>query len=137
MPAEAENPGAGSPGGLFESLRRLAATLVAMGSTRLELLSNDLEEERVWLTSMLVWTLIALFCGALGVMLAALLLVVVFWDTNRVLVLCILVAVFFLGALLAWRLVLNMSKAKPRLFSASLAELSKDREQLEPSNASE
>jgi uncharacterized membrane protein YqjE len=116
--------------GLLDSIKTLASTLLAMGQTRLELLSNDIEEERAWLTSMLVWTLIALFCGALAAMLFTLLIVVVFWDTYRLLALSIMIAIFVLGTGIAWRVVFNMSRSKPRIFSASLAELSKDREQL-------
>ncbi len=130
MPSDDQNPDAGSQGGLFESLKTLALTLVAMGRTRLELLSNDIEEEREWLTAMLTWTLVALFCAALAVVLATLLLIVVFWENYRIPVLCILVVLFFLAAALAWRTVRNMANAKPRLFAASLAELSKDGEQL-------
>lgn len=118
--------------GLLDSIKTLASTLLAMGQTRLELLSNDIEEERAWLTSMLVWTLIALFCGALAAMLFTLLIVVVFWDTYRLLALSIMIAIFVLGTGIAWRVVFNMSRSKPRIFSASLAELSKDREQLAP-----
>jgi uncharacterized membrane protein YqjE len=130
MSSDAQEPGPASHGGLFGSLKRVAATLLAMGSARLELLSTELEEQRVWLGSMLMWTLIGLFCAALGVVLATLLVVVVFWDTNRVLVLSLLVGLFFLAAIFAWSVVRNMARTKPRLFSASLAELSKDREQL-------
>ncbi len=130
MSLDAENPGAGSQVGLFESLKSLAVTLVTMGRTRLELLSNDLEEERAWLSAMLTWTLVALFCAAVGIVLATLLLVVAFWDSYRVPVLCILAAAFFLAAWFAWRTARNMARTKPRLFAASLAELSKDREQL-------
>jgi len=118
--------------GLLDSIKTLASTLLAMGQTRLELLSNDIEEERAWLTSMLVWTLIALFCGALAAMLFTLLIVVVFWDTYRLLALSIMIAIFVVGTGIAWRVVFNMSRSKPRIFSASLAELSKDREQLAP-----
>lgn len=118
--------------GLLDSIKTLASTLLAMGQTRLELLSNDIEEERAWLTSMLVWTLIALFCGALAAMLVTLLIVVIFWDSYRLLALSIMIAIFVLGTGIAWRVVFNMSRGKPRIFSASLAELSKDREQLAP-----
>lgn len=118
--------------GLFDSIKTLASTLLAMGQTRLELLSNDIEEERAWLTSMMVWILVALFFAALAVVLFTLLIVVVFWDTNRLLALSIMIAIFVAGAGFAWRVVCNMSRSKPRLFSASLAELSKDREQLAP-----
>lgn len=117
-------------GGLLDSVKVLAGTLLAMGQTRLELLSNDLEEERAWLTSMLIWTLIALFFAALAVVLATLLIVVIFWDSYRLLAMGILIAIFILGAVYAWRRLRNMIRSKPRLFSASLGELSKDREQL-------
>lgn len=119
-----------SKGGLIESIKTLAGTLLAMGQTRLELLSVEIEEERIWLTSMLVWTLIALFCATLAVILATLLVVVIFWDTYRLQALGIMIALFVVGAISAWRVLSNMSRRKPRLFSASLKELSKDREQL-------
>ena len=118
--------------GLFDSIKAFANTLLAMGQTRLELLSNDIEEERAWLTSMMVWILIALFCAALAVVLITLLIVVIFWDTNRLLALSIMIAIFIAGASIAWRVVYNMSRSKPRLFSTSIAELSKDLEQFTP-----
>lgn len=121
-------------GGLLESVKSLANTVLAMGQTRLELLSNDLEEERAWLTSMLVWTLVALFSATLAVVLATLLVVVIFWDNYRLLAISTMVGVFTLGAFIAWRIVCNISRSKPRLFSSSLAELSKDREQLSPTH---
>ena len=118
--------------GLVDSIKNLAGTLLAMGQTRLELLSNDLEEERAWLTSMLIWTLVAFFSAALAVVLGTLLIVVVFWDTNRLLAISILIGIFILAAIFAWRVVCDMSHRKPRLFSASIAELAKDRDQLSP-----
>ena len=130
MVSEAQDSGSGQRGGLLDSVKTLAATLVAMGHTRLELLSTEIEEERVRLISMLLWTLVALFCVALCIVLLTLLMVVVFWDTHRLLVLGILALLFLLGAVMAGRVVLNNAKAKPRLFASSLAELSKDREQL-------
>ena len=130
MVSEAQDPGSGQRGGLFDSLKTLAATLVSMGRTRLELLSTEIEEDRVRLMSMLLWTLVALFCAALCTVLLTLLLVVVFWDTHRLLVLGILALLFLLGAAIAGRVVLDKTKVRPRLFASSLAELSKDREQL-------
>lgn len=119
--------------GLLESIKNLSATLLAIGQTRLQLLSNDLEEERAWLTSMLVWTLIAFLCASLAVILATLLIVIMFWDTYRLTALGTMTGIFMLGAGYAWRVVCNMARSKPRLFSASIAELSKDREHLAPS----
>jgi uncharacterized membrane protein YqjE len=130
MVSEAQNLGTSRRGGLFDSLKVLAATLLAIAHTRLELLSTELEEERVRLSSMLVWTLVALFCAGLGVVLATLFVVLALWDTHRLLALGIPAILFLLGAALAWLAVRGKARAKPRLFAASLAELSKDRKEL-------
>lgn len=130
MSTEYQDEDTGRKSGLLESVKTLASTLLTMGQTRLELLSNDLEEERAWLSSMMVWTLVALFCAALAVVLATLMIVVIFWDSYRLQALGAMVAVFTVAAIFAWRVLCNMSSSKPRLFSASLAEFSKDREHL-------
>ena len=53
MASKAQDPGSGRRGGLFDSLKVLAATLLAIAHTRLELLSTELEEQWVWLSSIL------------------------------------------------------------------------------------
>lgn len=116
--------------GLFESLTALAATLVAIAHTRLDLLSSDLEEERAHLFSLLVLTLVALFCVGVGVVLATVLLVVAFWDTHRLLVLGMLVGLFLAVGISAWVFAMHKAKTKPRLFAASMSELLKDRQHL-------
>jgi len=108
-------------------LKVLAATLLAIAHTRLELLSTELEEQWVWLSAMLVWTLVALFCAGLGIVLATLFVVFALWDTHPLLALGIPAILFLLGAVLAWLVALGKARAKPRLLAASLAELSKDR----------
>lgn len=116
--------------GLLDSLTGLAATLVALAHTRLELLSSDLEEDRAHYVRLLVLALVALFCLGVGVVLATILLVVTFWESNRLLVLAVLTGGFLLAGLLASRAVLRGARSKPRLFSSSLTELLKDRQQL-------
>ncbi len=111
-------------------MRVLAGTLLAIGHTRLELLSTELEEQWMWLSSMLVWALVALFCAGLGIALATLFVVVALWDTHRLLALGVLAILFLIGAVLAWLVVRGKARAKPRLFGASLAELSKDQQEL-------
>jgi uncharacterized membrane protein YqjE len=130
MASKAQDPGSGRRGGLSESLRVLTATLLAIAHTRLELLSTELEEQWVWLSSMVAWALVGLFCAGLGVVLATLFVVLVLWDTHRLLALGIPAILFILGAALAWLVVRGKARAKPRLFAASLTELSKDREEL-------
>ena len=130
MVSETQNPGTGRRGGLFDSLKVLTATLLAIAHTRLELFSIELEEQRVWLSSMLVWGLVALFCAGVGVVLAILFVVIALWDTHRLLALGIPAILFLLGGALASLVVRGKARAKPRLFAASLAELSKDHKEL-------
>jgi uncharacterized membrane protein YqjE len=123
-----ETPGEAK--GLFESLKGLAASLAAIAHTRLDLLSSDLEEDREQLVSMLVMTLVALFCLGVGMVLLAILVVVAFWDSYRLLVLGGLTGIFLAGGAATWWFALCKLRTKPRLFAASMAELSKDRQQL-------
>lgn len=119
-----------SAGGLFESLRTLSLSLVGIVHTRLELLSTEIAEEREHLISLLVLMLLALFCLGVGVALLAMLIVVAFWESHRLLALGGVTGFFLLtSAGMAW-LALHKSRTRPRLFAASLAELSKDRQRL-------
>ena len=120
--------------GLMGSIRQLLSTVTSIASTRLELLANELQEERLRLTQMLLFTLFALFCFGVGILLLTAFIVVLFWDDHRLAVLGVLSALFFALGILTAMLLRNKAQAKSGLFSASLAELAKDREQLKTSH---
>lgn len=120
----------GESKGLLESLRALAASLVAIAHTRLDLLSADVEEDRAHVLSLLVLALAALFFLGIGVVLAAILLAVAFWDTHRLLALGSLAGFFLAAGIAAGLFALRKARTKPRLFATSLSELLKDRQQL-------
>lgn len=115
--------------GLFESLRRLATTFVSTLQTRIELLKTELDLELRAIGGLVLWALVALLSGAIGV--AMLGLVVIFAFPEQRLLVAAIVAVVFLaisgGALLAAR---AKARSRPRL-SATLEELRRDREALE------
>ncbi len=119
--------------GLFASLSALATTLLAIAHTRLDLLSNDLDEEKEQIFAQMVLTLVALFCFGVGVVLALILLVVTFWYTHRLLVLGGLSGCFVTFGMLLWAYGLHKAKTRPKLFAASLSELAKDRQQISSS----
>lgn len=122
---------AGRTGGLFDSLKDLLATLSALAQTRLELVGTELEEQVARLAILLVWSIVALFLVFTAVILAAVAIIIVFWDSGRVLVAFGLaggVLVLAIGALLA---VVAQLKSRPRMFQATLEELAKDRERLQ------
>lgn len=114
--------------GLFESLKRLTGTLVAIAHTRLELLSNDIEEARARVSRMLVYGCLALFCFGMAAVLLTAFIVACFWDTHRLLAAGGMFAFYILAGLLALNALRRL--AKPRIFSGSLAELAKDRDGL-------
>jgi len=116
--------------GLMGSLRQLLSTLTSIVSTRLELLANELQEERLHLTQMFLFVLFALFCFGMGLLLLTVLIVVLFWDDHRIAVLGVLCTLFLALGVVMTLLVRSKMQVKSKLFSASLAELAKDRQHL-------
>lgn len=116
--------------GLLGSVKRLLSTLTSIASTRLELLVNELHEERLHWEQMLLYFLSALFFLGMGIILLTFFVVVVFWDTHRLAALAGLSALFLLSGVLLAQKLMVISRAKSKLFSESLAELAKDREHL-------
>lgn len=117
--------------GLLDSLRNLARTFVAILQTRLEIFASELDEQRNLLTRIAVLAAAAAFCVALAVMLFVLFIVVLFWDTNRLLAIGVLAGVFSAGGIIALLMLQAAVKRRPKLLAATLAELRKDRSKLE------
>lgn len=128
MPKE-DAGGSGTPG-VIESLRGLAATAVGIARTRLQLLSNDLEEQRIRLLHLAVLAAVALFCGALAMLLASVWLVVALWDQYRLWTLGVLTLLYGGGFVLAVLALKARAAERPKAFSATLAELSRDEQAL-------
>lgn len=118
--------------GLLESLKRLTGTLLAIIQTRLELLSNEWETERLRVRQMFIYGVVALFFFGLSIMLLTTFIVVLFWDSYRLQVLAGMSVLFFIAGLLVLNTLRRLSRERSRLFSTSLAELSDDRDRLAP-----
>jgi len=129
-PPDAAAADSGPVSGLFKSIANLVATVVAIAQTRLELLTTDLQEEMHRVAEILVWTLIALLAALIGLFLAALAVIFVFWDTHRLLAAVLVTSAFFVIAIAASVVLRVKIRTKPRMLDATLAELAKDREQL-------
>lgn len=131
MARDGRSPAAtGSKPGLLNSLRALAATLVGLVHTRLELLLTELEEARARISELALLALVVMFCSAMGVIMLTLLVVVIAWDSHRVLAVAVLTGLYFVAAALAASALKSKARIKPKLFAASLAELGKDRQWL-------
>ena len=115
--------------GVFDTLRRLGSTILAILQNRLELLSVELREERVRLVNALLLAAAIVALGFFTLAFAAIALAVIVWDTFGALGLFALSGLGLVATLIAyWRLRLRL-KHWPFL-SGTLAELKKDRELL-------
>ena len=80
-----------APGaGLFQSLRRLLATALDIAQLRLDLLANELAQEKLRIFDALAWAAVALLLLALGLILGVALLVALAPEAWRPLVLGLL-----------------------------------------------
>lgn len=114
-------------GGLFNSLKRLLGTALGIVSVRLELLANEWQEERMRLLRMLVLALLAVFFVCMAAVLFAIFVVAAFWHDHPLLAISVLSLSFFVLSGLCAMSLYRLLHQRPVLFSASLAELRKDR----------
>lgn len=126
----AEDEASGPVRSLFRSLSNLLATAIAIGHTRLELLSTELQEEVHRVAQIMVWTLIVLLSAGIGLFLLALVVIFVFWDTHRIAAAATVTGAFVAIAAIGGLVLRAKIKSKPRLLDATLSELAKDRDHL-------
>ena len=87
--------------GLLVSLRELARTVIAMIHTRTELFALELARERARLIRLLLFAVAAVLFLALGAFTATIFIIVLFWDSQRLLVIGLLTLVYLgIGAAL-------------------------------------
>ena len=120
--------------GTIASVKNIVTTLLALVRTRLELLSTDLEEGWIRLVLLLATAFVALFCLCFGLVLMAIFIIVLLWDTNRLLVLGLFTAIFISAGLVLFAIAIRTLKTMPRLFKTSINELAKDQNQLGDNN---
>ncbi len=118
--------------GLLASLTMLAESVHAVACTRLELLSLDLDESRVRLTSMLFIALGAMVAIGIGGVLSVIALLMAIPDERRLALVVAIAAALLLVGFLACALVLRRAQQMPSIFSTSLSTLEKDRRTRSP-----
>jgi uncharacterized membrane protein YqjE len=110
--------------------RELARTLLSFAETRARLAATELEEQSIRLGEILFWLAAALFFLGVTLLFVAVLVVLHFWDSNRLLA-AGLVAALFAGAGVASALVMRARmRSRPKFLVATLAELQRDKERL-------
>ena len=124
-------PGAERPAtGFGGALSGLAATLVAMLRTRLELATVEFEEERERTKIMLLLVVIATVFSCFALVALSVLAVVLLWNSYPVAALCGVVLAYVVIAALALLALRQNAKQQGRPFAATLAELERDADAL-------
>jgi uncharacterized membrane protein YqjE len=118
--------------GLVHSAQSLLAGLIALGRTRLELFGTELQEELTRLFFTLIGAMAVLLLAALGLGFSGLAVLVLLDGESRALAAAAMGVVFLLGAFAAAWSMRRLTREKPRTFSATLAELERDREAVAP-----
>jgi len=115
---------------LFSSLKNLVSTGASIAQTRLELISTDVQIARAKFISLLVMIVFTLFFLFFGLVMLALLIVIYSWEADRIFALSLLTGGFLSVGIILALVVLRSLKTMPKLFEATIAELSKDRQEL-------
>ncbi len=103
-----------------------------MAEIRLELLSSEIEEEKIRLVDSLLWAGLALMLLGIGVVLLCGFIVMLFWDGYRLAALGVLTLLFLGGGVLLMRTAREHLRIPGGMFHSSVAELARDRAALVP-----
>lgn len=112
--------------GLFGSLRSALANLIELAHTRLELISVEMEARLLNSRHVMLWSVVALFSASLAMLMFTFTLLIVFWDTHRLLASGVITAFFALLAVAAALVVRHRVRHRPRLLGATISELKRD-----------
>lgn len=115
-----------SSSGWSEALKRFAAVLVQGLEYRLDLLFLEFQEEKQRLLGALLLAMSAAFAAFLGFLSLNVLLILLFWDTHRILVVALMCLFYIAVALSIVFWLRQRLRTDPNPFSTSLSELRKD-----------
>jgi uncharacterized membrane protein YqjE len=113
------------------TVRSAVRTLLSFAETRARLAANEFEEQLLRLLEVAAWAVAAVFFFAIAVLLVSLFIVLVFWDSNRVLAAGLLAGLFIAGGGVSVLMVRACMAARPKFLAATLAEFEKDRQRMQ------
>ena len=118
---------------MWASFKRILDTVLATAGNRVELFVVELQEEKCRLIQAILCAVAVAACGLMTLTLATISVVLLFWENGRLVALISLSVAYLVGTLLAWRGLQARLKSRSA-FSATLAEIAKDRSCLNEEN---
>ena len=127
----ARDSGSSRPESAPSSVRAVVRVLLAFVETRARIAANEFEEQFVRLLEIAAWAAGVVFFFAIALVLGSLFIVLVFWDSNRVLAAGLLAGLFIAAGGFSALMVRTCLAARPKFLAATLAELEKDRQSVQ------
>lgn len=115
---------------MLGSVRELARTLLSFAETRARIAATELEEQAARLAEIIVWALAAVLFSGIALLFLAIMIVLLFWDSNRLLAAGLLAAIFFGVAAASAFVARARLRERPKFLAATLAELKEDGERI-------
>ena len=113
-------------GGISGALSRLSGSLIALLRTRIELATVEFDEERERIKEMLLLAVCAALLGLFALLFASLLVIVYFWDSNRLAATGAVAVFYVVLAMAVYARMKQRLRDKPQPFAATLSELEQD-----------
>jgi len=110
---------------MWSTISRMFKTLGEMVENRVELFLVEWEEERLRLLDALLLLMVGIVCVLMALIMATLVVVVIFWDTHRLLVLTLFILTYLSAAATAFGL-LHSRLRRWRAFATTLEQIKKD-----------
>ncbi len=108
-------------------MEALGGALIGFLHTRLSLAALELDEMRERTVERLIIVLVAVLCFAFALFGASVLVVIVFWETNRIAALSMVILAYVaIGLIALWRLSARGSTERPP-FAETIAQFERDR----------
>ena len=123
-------------GGLFSSVRRVADTCVSSVHNRVELLALELQEEKIRLVRLLLWTGAALFAAFLAITVITIAVVQVVPEDKRNIAISVFGLLYAIVAIVVALKLRNEIRNAPPPLADTLSELRKDIQSLRSRNDS-
>ena len=111
---------------ITDTMARIGATMLDMVQTRLELAALEIEEESQRLLGYFALVLLSLVLFGIAMLLLAITVILLFWDSYRLQAALGLALLFGAGAAVAWMRLQARFASRPRLLAATVGELNKD-----------
>ena len=127
---DAAGPAGSQEGGLLDTLKSLARSLLALGQTRLEIVGSDIEERLALFQRDILLAVVAAFCLGIALLFTALFFVLVTPLEYRPHVIGAFALAFFVAAGAIFAVLRAARQDRPRTFATAIEELGKDRDAL-------